>query len=68
MDDRGFEQVKRDVHRTLLTQLDLEKLSAATNGSAKQAVAALILEIVAKERLLLNAAEKDKLQSGMSQR
>ena len=63
MDDTGFEQVKRDVHRTLLTQLDLEKLSAATNGSAKQAVASLILEILAKEKLLLNASEKDKLQS-----
>ena len=63
MDDTGFEQVKRDVHRTLLTQLDLEKLSAATNGRAKQAVAALILDIVAKEKLLLNAAEKDRLQT-----
>jgi pilus assembly protein CpaF len=43
--------------------LDLEKLSAATNGSAKQAVAALIVEILAKERILLNAAEKDRLQA-----
>jgi len=63
MDNRGFEQVKRDVHRTLLTQLDLEKLSAATNGSAKQAVAALILDIVTKEKLLLNARERDQLQA-----
>src|ERR1035441_1366158 len=63
MDKTGFEQVKSDVHKTLLAQLDLEKLSAATNGSAKQAVAALILEILAKEKILLNAAEKDRLQS-----
>jgi len=63
MDNRAFEQVKNDVHRTLLTQLDLEKLSAVSNGSGKQAVAALILEIAAKERLLLNAAEKDRLQA-----
>jgi pilus assembly protein CpaF len=63
MDDRGFELVKRDVHRTLLAQLDLEKLSATANGTAKQAVAALILDIAAKEKLLLNAAEKDRLQA-----
>ena len=63
MDNRAFEQVKSEVHRTLLTQLDLEKLSTAGNGRGKQAVAALILEIAAKERLLLNAAEKDRLQA-----
>jgi pilus assembly protein CpaF len=63
MDDRGFELVKRDVHRTLLAQLDLEKLSATANGTAKQAVAALILDIAAREKLLLNAAEKDRLQA-----
>jgi pilus assembly protein CpaF len=63
MDDRGIELVKRDVHRTLLAQLDLEKLSATANGTAKQAVAALILDIAAREKLLLNAAEKDRLQA-----
>jgi pilus assembly protein CpaF len=62
MDDKGFELVKRDVHRTLLSQLDLEKLSTASNGSAKLAVKALILDIAAKEKLLLNASEKDQLQ------
>jgi pilus assembly protein CpaF len=63
MDNRSFELVKSEVHRTLLTQLDLEKLSAASNGRGKQAVAALVLEIAAKEKLLLNAAEKDRLQA-----
>jgi pilus assembly protein CpaF len=41
----------------------LEKLSATANGTAKQAVAALILDIAAREKLLLNAAEKDRLQA-----
>jgi pilus assembly protein CpaF len=63
MDNRAFEQVKSEVHRSLLTQLDLEKLSTATNGRGKQAVAALILEIAAKDKILLNAAEKDRLQA-----
>jgi len=65
MDNRAFDQVKSDVHRTLLTQLDLEKLSTTTNQSAKQAVAALILDIASKERLLLNAVEKDRLQADL---
>jgi pilus assembly protein CpaF len=43
----------------------LEKLSTATNGRAKQAVATLIQDIVTKERLLLNAAEKEKIQSDL---
>ena len=63
MDNNVFEQVKTDVHRTMLTQLDLQKLSTVTNGSAKQAVAGLILDIVSREKLLLNSAEKDRLQA-----
>src|SRR5262249_53371710 len=63
MDNESLEQVKANVHRILLSQLDLEKLSAAANGPAKQAVASLIQDIVTKERLLLNANEKDKIQS-----
>ena len=58
MDNTGFDQVKNDVHRSLLTPMDLAKLSSAGNGTAKQAVAALILDIVAKERLLLNAPRR----------
>jgi pilus assembly protein CpaF len=65
MDNRAFDQVKSDVHRSLLAQLDLEKLSTTTNQSAKQAVATLILDIAAKERLLLNAVEKDRLQADL---
>ena len=65
MDDIKFEQVKTDIHRILLSQLDLERLSTSTNGRAKQAVTVLIQEIVAKEKLLLNATEKDKLQTDL---
>jgi pilus assembly protein CpaF len=43
----------------------LERLSVSTNGRAKQAVTVLIQEIVAKEKLLLNGAEKDKLQTDL---
>ena len=62
MDISSFEQVKGNIHRILLSQLDLEKLSTNSNGRAKQAVATLIQDIVTKERLLLNSTEKDKIQ------
>jgi len=65
MDDISFEQVKSDIHRTLLSQLDLEKLAGTSNGRAKQAVALLIQDIVTKERLLLNASEKDRIQADL---
>src|ERR1051326_5822488 len=63
MDNESFERVKTDIHKSLLSQLDLEKLSSASNGHAKQAVAALIQDIVRREKLLLNTSEKDKIQT-----
>src|SRR5262249_8846119 len=65
MDTASLEQVKSDIHRILLSQLDLEKLANATDGRAKQAVALMIQDIVAKERLLLNGSEKDRIQSDL---
>src|ERR1043166_2448518 len=41
MEKLNFEQYKADVHRTLLSKLDLEKLAAVQNGRAKQAVLGL---------------------------
>jgi pilus assembly protein CpaF len=65
MDNESFEQVKSDIHRTLLSQLDLERLSSVTNGRAKHAVTSLIQDIVIKEKVLLNAAEKERLQADL---
>jgi len=65
MDHASFENVKTEIHRTLLSQLDLEKLARTANGQAKQAVAGLIQSIVAKEKMLLNSSEKDQIQSDL---
>ena len=61
----SFEQVKTNIHRALLSQLDLEKLSTIANGRAKHAVSILIQDIVTKERVLLNAAEKERIQADL---
>ena len=65
MDNESFENVKTDIHRILLSQLDLERLSATNNGRARQAVANLIQDIVLKQKLLLNAVEKERIQSDL---
>jgi pilus assembly protein CpaF len=65
MDDQTFDQVKSDIHRLLLSQLDLEKLSGINNGKAREAVSSLIQDIVLKEQLLLNAREKARIQSDL---
>jgi len=65
MDNQSFDQVKSDVHRVLLSQLDLERLSALSNGRARLAVTSLIQEVILKEKLLLNGAEKERLQSDL---
>src|SRR5579872_4389158 len=63
MDNLNFEQLKADVHRTLLAKMDLEKLATVNNGRARQAVAGLVLEIVGQEKFPLNAVEKERIQS-----
>ena len=63
MDKLSFDLLKTDVHRVLLSKMDLEKLASVNNGRARQAVSVLVAEIVAGRNVLLNASEKDRLQS-----
>jgi pilus assembly protein CpaF len=63
MDKLSFDLLKTDVHRVLLSKMDLEKLASVNNGRARQAVSVLVQEIVAGRNVLLNASEKDRLQS-----
>jgi len=65
MDGIDFDQLKAGVHRTVISKMDLEKLSSANNARAKQAVALLVQEIVAREKFPLNAYEKEKIQTDL---
>src|SRR5882724_1716492 len=65
MDNLNFEQLKADVHRTLIAKMDLEKLATVNNGRARQAVANLVLDIVAQEKVPLNAGEKERIQTDL---
>src|ERR1039457_5805099 len=65
MNTIDFDQLKAEVHRTVISRMDLERLSAVNNGRGKQAVALLVQEIVATERVPLNAAEKERIQTDL---
>jgi pilus assembly protein CpaF len=65
MDTPNFQQLKSDIHRILLSKMDLEKLSTVNNGRAVQTISLLIQDIVAKEKVPLSATEKEKLQTDL---
>jgi pilus assembly protein CpaF len=61
MDDASFEKLKSDIHRTLLSKLDLEKLSTTDSTRARQTVTGLVQSILASEEVLLNTSERERL-------
>ncbi|HXJ39847.1 MAG TPA: ATPase, T2SS/T4P/T4SS family, partial [Bryobacteraceae bacterium] len=65
MENLNFEQLKADVHRTLISKLDLEKLAGTQNGKAKLAVTGLVQNILADGKQPLSAAEKEKIQNDL---
>jgi len=65
MESLNFEQFKAEIHRTLISKLDLEKLASVQPARARQAVATLVSEIVIENKLPLSAAEKEKIQSDL---
>src|SRR5579875_421545 len=65
MERLNFEQFKSDVHRSLISKLDLEKLSTVQTGKAKQAVATLVQNIISESKLPLSAVEKERIQSDL---
>jgi pilus assembly protein CpaF len=65
METLNFEQAKADVHRTLISRLDLEKLARVNGDRAKQAVSSMILDIVAGSKVPFNATEKERVQADL---
>ncbi|HSU60781.1 MAG TPA: CpaF family protein [Bryobacteraceae bacterium] len=65
MQTLNFEDFKADIHRTLLSKIDLEKLSKVNNEKARLAVASMIQEIVSAGGVPLNATEKERLQADL---
>jgi pilus assembly protein CpaF len=56
---------KADIHRILISRLDLEKLSRVNSNQARQAVAGLINDIVAEQKVPLSFEEQEQVQSDL---
>jgi pilus assembly protein CpaF len=65
MEKLNFEQFKADVHRTLISKIDLEKLATVQTSKARQAVASLVQNIILDGKLPLSGAEKEKMQTDL---
>jgi pilus assembly protein CpaF len=61
----NLETYKAEIHRTLISKLDLEKLSRANSTQARQAVAGIIREIIAEQRVPLNYDEQERMQADL---
>ena len=65
MEVLDFEKMKSGLHTTLLSRIDLEKLSSVDDGKARRAVATIIQEIVGTQKVPLNASEKDRVENDL---
>ena len=65
MEILDFEKMKSGLHSTLLSRIDLEKLSSVEDGKARRAVATIIQEIVGTQKVPLNATEKGRIENDL---
>ena len=65
MEQSGLDQFKADVHKILISKLDLEKLSHVNSTQARQAVASMINEIIGSQRVPLSLDQQEKVQSDL---
>ena len=68
MENLNFEQFKADIHRSLISKLDLEKLAHVQPLRARQAVASLVHDIVVDNNMPLSAVEKTENSGRPSRR
>ena len=61
----NLESYKAEIHRTLISKLDLEKLSRVNSGQARQAVLGIVKEIMAEQRVPLSYDEQEKIQADL---
>lgn len=65
MEVLDFEKLKTGLHATLLSRIDLEKLSSVDDGKARRAVATMIQEIVGAQKIPLNSGERDRVENDL---
>lgn len=61
----NVEKFKTEIHQTLISKLDLEKLSRVNSDQARWAVAGMIQEIIGSQRVPLSLSEQEKIQEDL---
>jgi pilus assembly protein CpaF len=61
----NLEKYKAEIHRTLISKLDLEKLSRVNSSQARAAVSGIVKEIISDQRVPLNFEEQEKIQADL---
>ncbi len=61
----NLEKFKSDVHKILISKLDLEKLSRVESSQARQVVSNLIIEIIKTQGVPLSFDEQAKIQTDL---
>jgi pilus assembly protein CpaF len=60
-----IEKLKTELHKTLISKLDLEKLSRINSSQAREAVANMIHEIVVGQRVPLSFEQQERVQDDL---
>jgi pilus assembly protein CpaF len=61
----SLDKYKAEIHKTLISKLDLEKLSRVNSAQARQAASGIVKEIMADQRVPLNYEEQERIQSDL---
>jgi pilus assembly protein CpaF len=61
----NLQKYKAEIHRTLISKLDLEKLSRVNSSQAREAVAGIVKEIISDQRVPLNYDEQEQIQADL---
>jgi pilus assembly protein CpaF len=65
VEQMNLESFEADIHRILISRLDLEKLSRVDSTQARQAVAGVVKEIIAEQKVPLSMNEQQKIQADL---
>lgn len=65
MESVSLESFEADIHRILISRLDLEKLSRADSAQARQSVAGVVRDIISERKVPLSKNEQQKIQADL---
>jgi pilus assembly protein CpaF len=61
----NLETYKAEIHKILISKLDLEKLSRVNSSQARQVVAGIVSEIITEQRVPLSFEEQERIQEDL---